>query len=227
MVDATESPELYDFRLGSGVVRDEEGVEVFRGSIEGEREDALTEVVGSDCWVGVLGMGGAPCIMDIRFILLASVGLTVLAPSPVAWDAEGGIPGITDKRLADDDGVEVPRPVGRPGDRTANDADRVCSGVMVGVERSACPCLEGGCIDFALAALAVARRAPSVAAFPVGPRLALPEKPASERLLVEMLDAKLGRLLCAGLVAISPSVTPGPIDLRAGLVPFVPETGGY
>jgi hypothetical protein len=38
-LDATERPELYDFRFKSGVVRDEEGVDIFRGSIEGEREE--------------------------------------------------------------------------------------------------------------------------------------------------------------------------------------------
>ena len=31
-----DKPELYDFRLGSGVVRLEEGVGVFRGSIDGD-----------------------------------------------------------------------------------------------------------------------------------------------------------------------------------------------
>lgn len=36
--EVAESPELYDFLLGSGVVRCEEGVEVLRGIIEGDRE---------------------------------------------------------------------------------------------------------------------------------------------------------------------------------------------
>jgi hypothetical protein len=71
-------------RFGSGVVRNEDGVEVFRGIIDGDREDARTEALASICCVGVFGMGGGPCKVDIRFILLASVGLTVLAPSPVA-----------------------------------------------------------------------------------------------------------------------------------------------
>jgi hypothetical protein len=35
-----ERPELYDLRLMSGVVLDEDGVDVFLGSIEGDREDA-------------------------------------------------------------------------------------------------------------------------------------------------------------------------------------------
>ena len=33
MDEPMEKPELYDFRLGSGVVLEEDGVEVFRGSI--------------------------------------------------------------------------------------------------------------------------------------------------------------------------------------------------
>jgi hypothetical protein len=123
--------------------------------------------------------------------------------------------------------VDVPRPLGRPGDRPANDDERACSGVSVGVESSAWPCLDGGSIDFAFAALAFAIRGPSVAEFPVGPRLVLPEKAASERLFVEMLDARLGRLLDAILTEGSASATPGPIDLRAGLAPLAPETGGY
>jgi hypothetical protein len=44
VVEPTESPELYDFRFGSGVVRDEDGVEILRGSIEGDREEARTSV---------------------------------------------------------------------------------------------------------------------------------------------------------------------------------------
>jgi hypothetical protein len=41
--DPTDKPELYDLRFGSGVVRDEDGVEVvFRGSIDGERDEERT-----------------------------------------------------------------------------------------------------------------------------------------------------------------------------------------
>ena len=40
LVDPTERPELYDFLFASGVVRDEDGVEILRGSIDGEREEA-------------------------------------------------------------------------------------------------------------------------------------------------------------------------------------------
>lgn len=38
VVEPTDSPELYDFLLISGVVLDDEGVEVFRGIMDGERE---------------------------------------------------------------------------------------------------------------------------------------------------------------------------------------------
>ena len=46
LVDPTDSPELYDFRARSGVVRDEEGVEILRGSIEGERDEGRLSVRG-------------------------------------------------------------------------------------------------------------------------------------------------------------------------------------
>jgi hypothetical protein len=73
-------------------------------------------------------------MVERRFNLLVSVGLTVLAPRPVAWDAEGGRPGIIDMRFPDDVGVVADRLFVRPGDLPANDEDRLCSGVMVGVE---------------------------------------------------------------------------------------------
>ena len=57
-----------------------------------------------------MGIGGAPCIIDNRFILIASVGLIVRAPKPVAC------PGITDSRLLDD-GVVLPTSSCRSGDR--------------------------------------------------------------------------------------------------------------
>lgn len=61
--------------------------------------------------------------MDRRFALRASVGLIVLAPSPVACDAEGGMPGITDIRRADEEGVAVPLPLDLPGDLPVNEDD--------------------------------------------------------------------------------------------------------
>lgn len=47
------------------------------------------------------------------------MGLTVLAPSPLAWEFEGVMPGIVDMRFAEDEGVVVPRPLGLPGDLPA------------------------------------------------------------------------------------------------------------
>ena len=79
-----ERPLLYDLRLISGVVREDEGVEVFRGSIDGDRDDARPTSTLSGWGVdGLFGTGGAWKV-DRRFARLASVGLTVLAPSPVA-----------------------------------------------------------------------------------------------------------------------------------------------
>ena len=41
--DPTDRPELYDLRFGSGVVRDEEGVDVvFRGNMDGDRDEERT-----------------------------------------------------------------------------------------------------------------------------------------------------------------------------------------
>lgn len=102
-------PELYDFLLGSGVVLCEEGVAVFRGSIEGDREDGRGSVNGGGGrgskimeLLAELGM------VDILFIRCASVGLTVLAPSPDAWRPCGCWPGIIDIRLDPDPGVLDP-----------------------------------------------------------------------------------------------------------------------
>lgn len=115
----------------------------------------------------------AACIIDIRFMRLASVGLTVLAPRPVAWEDESGIPGMIDMRFAED-GVAVPLPFARPGDLPAYEEDLLCSGVIEGVERYVGRCVAGGCSDFVLAARAVAKRAPSVAALPEDPKDVLP-----------------------------------------------------
>ncbi len=155
------------------------------------------------------------------------MGLTVLAPRPVAWEAEVGIPGITDIRLADDEGVDVPRPVGRPGDLPANDDDLLCSGVMVGVESCAGPCLVGGWSDLAFAARAVARRAPSAAGFPTPTMLLRPNPPVSDTFWVDVEDARLGRRFCDALAVKSDSMTPGPIDLRGAFAEMLPDIGGY
>jgi len=85
-VEPIDSPELYDFLFGSGVVRDDDGVEVFRGNIDGERDEERTSAAGGGggggfmTWEVLCECG----IVDIRFILRVSVGLMVLAPSPVA-----------------------------------------------------------------------------------------------------------------------------------------------
>lgn len=78
--------------------------------------------------------------MESRFILLASVGLIVLAPNPLTWC-------IVDWRLLDDeDGVCV---------RCVLPAARAwLSGVRVAGLKKPCCCFEGACIDFALADLA-------------------------------------------------------------------------
>lgn len=81
-LDPTERPELYDFRLISGVVREDDGVETFLGNIEGDSEEV--RLVGISSCGGVFGIGGAFCRTDNLFALRASVGLTVLAPNPVA-----------------------------------------------------------------------------------------------------------------------------------------------
>lgn len=104
-------------------------------------------------------MGGAFCRTENLFARLASVGLTVLAPKPVACE-DCGMPGITDNRFTEE-GVFVPRPLLLPGDLPANDEDLLCSGVLTA--KCVCPCLDGGWRDLVLAALdAVKPRAPSV-----------------------------------------------------------------
>jgi hypothetical protein len=89
VLEDTDNPELYDFRLCSGVVRDEDGVTLLRGIKDGEVTVArvcvsASAAIGSGCGVGgVDGIGGAGAI-DSLFILRTSVGLIVLAASPVA-----------------------------------------------------------------------------------------------------------------------------------------------
>lgn len=103
------------------MVRDEDGVVIFRGSIDGECEECRAEISGGAVG-GVCGSGGGCCNIDNRFALRASVGLIVLAPSPVAW-FPWGIPGITDILFAEDEGVVVTLPFCRPGDFPAKDED--------------------------------------------------------------------------------------------------------
>lgn len=117
LVEPTERPELYDFLFGSGVVREDEGVEILRGSIDGERDEARTSVAKGNalvpdgvCWPWFW------CI-DNRFIRRVSVGLMVLAPRPVACDA-CETPGMMDMRFPED---ELPPFPGGRGDRGAID----------------------------------------------------------------------------------------------------------
>jgi hypothetical protein len=57
-LEVTERPELYDFRFRSGVVREEEGVDIFRGSMEGERDERPSPSNGGG--FGNSGVGGWP-----------------------------------------------------------------------------------------------------------------------------------------------------------------------
>lgn len=69
-------------------MREEEGVEIFRGSIEGERDEERMSAAESGGGFGRIGGAGDwPCVwcIDRRFNRLVSVGLMVLAPRPVAW----------------------------------------------------------------------------------------------------------------------------------------------
>lgn len=99
MFDDNDSPELYDLRFGSGVVRLEEGVTLFLGMNDGDWfVDRGRVGRGSVCVGGVCGRGGAGGAIDIRFKRRASVGLMVRAPKPVAC-------GMVDIRLDDEEGV--------------------------------------------------------------------------------------------------------------------------
>lgn len=86
----------------SGVVREDDGVDVFLGATEGERDAARSSAAAIGGGGGALAICARLCcilcIVDSLFIRLASVGLIVLAPSPVAcvWF---GSPGMTDIRL--------------------------------------------------------------------------------------------------------------------------------
>jgi hypothetical protein len=79
-VEAVDSPELYDFLCGSGVVPEEEGVTLFLGIMDGLPGFDLEESREN----GIEG-GVGVWIAESLFSRLASVGLTVLAPNPEAW----------------------------------------------------------------------------------------------------------------------------------------------
>jgi hypothetical protein len=89
-VESSDRAELWDFRFISGVAREEEGVEPFCGSINGE--GGPWDVGESGDRPEDMGIGGA-CRVDNRFNRRASVGLIVRAPSPVACG------GMVERRL--------------------------------------------------------------------------------------------------------------------------------
>lgn len=145
MFDEVDTTELRDLRLGSGVVRADDGVILFRGIGAGDVAGSGLVEKGSACGVvGVWGTGGALGMIDILFILRASVGLMVRAPRPVACGA------ITDILLLDD-GEFVPGPVDLPGERPALiDAGLDRSGVAGEVDRSSLSNCGGASKDLAL-----------------------------------------------------------------------------
>lgn len=127
-----EMPELYDLRVGSGVVPREDGVILFRGIIEGDGANGCPAEEGcSGCGLGgVKGTEGRLGIIDILFNLRASVGLIVRAARPVAW----ALFGIIDNLLLDD-GVVVLRNAGRAGgDLGVLGIEIVWSDIPIGVE---------------------------------------------------------------------------------------------
>lgn len=142
----------------SGVVRAEEGVpEVLLGIIEGDRDSARVSIdTGGGggtlmMWFRLWEVG----IVDMRFALLVSVGLMVLAPRPVACE-EWCPPGIIDALLPPDDGVE-PLPPPR-GERVSSVEKRFGSGARVSpADKFACVDRGGGCADLAFALLELAQ----------------------------------------------------------------------
>lgn len=141
-------------------MREDEGVpEAFLGNIDGDRD--VGRVLGSlgNCG-GTAGDGGRLwlttcvwCIEDMRFIRLVSVGLIVLAPRPVAWEAWGR-PGITDIRLFPDPGAcEFFAPVAR-GERGKALDILLDSGVRVLLSAESIDWFirGGGCTERAFAA---------------------------------------------------------------------------
>jgi hypothetical protein len=60
-LEVTERPELYDFLFKSGVVREEQGVEIFRGSMDGERDAERTSADNGGGF-GNTGVGAWPWV---------------------------------------------------------------------------------------------------------------------------------------------------------------------
>lgn len=190
-LDATERPELKDFRLFmSGEALDDGGVDILRGIIEGEWELDRSSVGSGEgfanCCTGAgRGCGGA---MDMRFALFVSVGEIVLAPSPENW-----APGRTEALLAD---VGVPLFLGDFGNRFDV---RLWSGVRrtgsVAAEGKLADILGRGCTDLAFAALVLEKALVVVSgAGPLPLRISRDERTASPFCLSCALDMTLGRL---------------------------------
>lgn len=195
-------------------MRADEGVpEVLLGIIEGDLESARVSIdTGGGggtlmTWFRLWEVG----MVDMRLALLVSVGLIVLAPSPVAWE-EWCPPGIMEARLLPvDDGVE-PLPPPR-GERGANVDKRFGSGVRASAaDKFAWLSRGGGCTDLAFALLEL-------------PQLRVASRPVPEDISIDVLVVsppvlspnRLGRRrwLLAKWSLASP-MTPGPMDLRGG-----------
>lgn len=130
VLELIESPELYDFRLISGVVRDDDGVDTFRGSIEGDRDDVLFIDLSGWGVGGVCGIGGGQLMVDSLIALRASVGLTVLAPSPLAWEDGEGMPGMIEDRLLVEVGVPKAAALLFDGDLAVSEVGLLGSGTL-------------------------------------------------------------------------------------------------
>lgn len=201
----------------SGVVRDEDGVaDAFRGIMDGDLECSRCSSGGGGgalaTWLGP----GSWC-MDMRFSLRVSVGLMVLAPSPLACDA-CGIPGMTDCRR---DWDELPLfPLLPPRGDLGEIVERR---LLSGVERFAV-FVRGSawCIELAFVALLLARFRGVSNPLPLPASIEARVKSVPPLALV----IRLGLLLCAVRLPKSVSVTPEPVDFLGGFAMLVFDTGG-
>lgn len=219
-LDVTERPELYDFLFRSGVVREDEGVEIFRGSMEGERDAERTSADNGGGF-GKTGAGDCPWVWcnDSRFNRLVSVGLIVLAPRPVAWGSEGA-PGITDIRFPTA-GLELL--AAALGDRGSAmeiwlfSSDRA----LVSGDSMDWLALGGGCTDLALELLEPewARKKSPIGRDPPSTE----DRVADSSPALSDSEAALGRRLRG---SNSPPRPTSPVDFLGGLPTVVLETGG-